>query len=153
MSTKSEASTANVFSMLGDTLESAAEAFEEASVNSSESAKRAAQTTKRALGNWLHGAAYGVSYGLVYAGVFITELMPENNLVRRGLVEGAEAALDARKKVAATKSEKKTSLVKSSLVKASAAKPQKRRSKASPRAKKAVQKRADEFDAAASAAS
>lgn len=148
MSTKSEGSTANVFSMLGDTLESAAEAFEEASVSSSESAKRAAQTTKRALGNWLHGAAYGVSYGLVYAGVFVTELIPENNLVRRGLAEGAEAALDARKKVAATKSENKTKLVK-----ASAAKPQKRRTKASPRAKKTVQKRADEFDAAAAAAS
>jgi hypothetical protein len=147
MSTKSEASTANVFSMLGDTLESAAEAFEEASVNSSESAKRAAQTTKRALGNWLHGAAYGVSYGLVYAGVFVTELMPENNLVRRGLAEGAEAALGARKKVAATKAENKTKLVKASEVK-----PRKRRTtKASPRAKKVVEKRADEFDAAAAA--
>jgi hypothetical protein len=146
MSTKSEASTANVFSMLGDTLESAAEAFEEASVNSSESAKRAAQTTKRALGNWVHGAAFGVSYGLVYAGVFVTELMPENNLVRRGFAEGAEAALDARKKVTDTKSEKKTSLVK-----ASDSKAPKRRTKASPRAKKAVEKRADEFDAATAA--
>ena len=148
MSTKSEASTANVFSMLGDTLESAAEAFEEASVNSSESAKRAAKTTKRALGNWLHGAAYGVSYGLVYAGVFVTELIPETNLVRRGLAEGAEAALDARKKVAAVKSGNKTKLVK-----ASVAKPPKRRTKASPRAKKVVEKRADEFDSAAAAAS
>ena len=148
MSTKSEASTANVFSMLGDTLESAAEAFEEASVNSSESAKRAAKTTKRAVGNFLHGAAYGVSYGLVYAGVFVTELIPETNVVRRGLAEGAEAALDARKKVAAVKSENKTKLVK-----ASVAKPPKRRTKASPRAKKVVVKRADEFDSAAAAAS
>ena len=134
--------------MLGDTLESAAEAFEEASVNSSESAKRAAKTTKRAVGNFLHGAAYGVSYGLVYAGVFVTELIPETNLVRRGLAEGAEAALDARKKVAAVKSENKTKLVK-----ASVAKPPKRRTKASPRAKKVVVKRADEFDSAAAAAS
>ena len=149
MSTKSGASTANVFSMLGDTLESAAEAFEEASVSSSESAKRAAQTTKRAVGNFLHGAAYGVSYGLVYAGVFITELMPENNVVRRGLAEGAEAALDARKKVGAAKKEDKST----KLVKASPAGPQKRRTKASPRAKKVVQKRAEEFDAAAAEAS
>jgi hypothetical protein len=148
MSTKSGASTANVFSMLGDTLESAAEAFEEASVNSSESAKRAAQTTKRAVGNFVHGAAYGVAYGLVYAGVFVTELMPESNVVRRGLEEGAEAALDARKKVATAKSE-----VKTKLVKASPAKPQKKRTKASPRAKKVVEKRADEFDTAAAAAS
>jgi hypothetical protein len=149
MSTKSGASTANVFSMLGDTLESAAEAFEEASVNSSESAKRAAKTTKRAMGNFLHGAAYGVSYGLVYAGVFVTELMPENNLVRRGLVEGAEAALDARKKAVTAKTEDKST----KLVKASTTKPEKRRTKASPRAKKVVAKRAEEFDAAAAEAS
>ena len=148
MSTKSGASTANVFSMLGDTLESAAEAFEEASVNSSESAKRAAQTTKRAVGNFAHGAAYGIAYGLVYAGVFVTELIPESSLVRQGLAEGAEAALDARKKVATAKSQAKTSLVK-----ATPAKPQKKRAKASPRAKKVVVKRADEFDAAAAAAS
>src|ERR1700722_1051401 len=148
MSTKSEASTANVFSMLGDTLESAAEAFEEASVNSSESAKRAAQTTKRAVGNFVHGTAYGVAYGLVYAGVFVTELMPENNVVRRGLAEGAEAALGARKKVATVKGGAKTKLVK-----ATPAKPQRKRAKASPRAKKIVVKRAEEFDAAAAAAS
>ena len=148
MSTKSGASTANVFSMLGDTLESAAEAFEEASVNSSESAKRAAKTTKRAVGNFVHGTAYGVAYGLVYAGVFVTELMPESNLVRRGLAEGAEAALGARKKVTTAKSEAKTKLVK-----VIPAKPQKKRAKASPRAKKVVEKRAEEFDTAAAAAS
>jgi len=134
--------------MLGDTLESAAEAFEEASVNSSESAKRAAQTTKRAVGNFVHGTAYGVAYGLVYAGVFVTELMPESNVVRRGLAEGAEAALGARKKVATVKSEAKTKLVK-----VTPAKTQKKRAKASPRAKKVVEKRAEEFDAAAAAAS
>jgi hypothetical protein len=148
MSTKAEASTNNVFSMLGDTLESAAEALEEASVSSSESAKRAAKTTKRALANLLHDTAYGVSYGLVYAGVFITELMPEDNLVRRGFAEGAEAALDARKKAVATKGPKsKGKMVKAAPV-AKAAKP---RVKASPRARKVVEKRATEFDAASAA--
>jgi hypothetical protein len=40
MATKTESSNSRIFSMLGDTLESAAEAFEEASVTSAESAKK-----------------------------------------------------------------------------------------------------------------
>jgi hypothetical protein len=97
MATKSESPDSKIFSMLGDTLESAAETFEEASVNSAESAKKAAKTTKRALGTGLHKGAYGVSYGVVYAVSFLTELLPQENVVRRGFVEGAEAALEARR--------------------------------------------------------
>ena len=133
--------------MLGDTLESAAEAFEEASVNSAESAKKAAKTTRRALGTGLHKAAYGVSYAIVYAISFLTELLPEENVVRRGFVEGAEAALEARKKARASKSVPKNTL---------ATRPAKTKNKppikASPRAKKAVEKRAAEFEAAAAGA-
>src|ERR1700693_555552 len=98
MTTKAESPDSKIFSMLGDTLESAAEAFEEASVNSAESAKKAAKTTKRAIGTGLHKVAYGVSYGVVYAAAFLIELLPEENVVRRGFVEGAQAALDARQK-------------------------------------------------------
>ena len=109
MATETESSGSKIFSMFGDTLESAAEALEEASANSAESAKKAAKTTKRAIGTSLHKAAYGISYGVVYAAVFLVELLPEEHVIRRGFVEGAEAALDARenakasKKVAVTK--------------------------------------------------
>src|SRR5271166_4588933 len=37
-----------------------------------------------------------------YAVAFLIELLPEENVVRRGFVEGAEAALDARKKAKAS---------------------------------------------------
>jgi hypothetical protein len=148
MSAKPEAKTNNVFSILGDTLESAAEAFEEARVSSTESAKRAAEITKRGLPNLLHNAAYGVSYGLVYAGVFVTELMPEDNLVRRGLREGAEAALDARKKAAVAKGPKRKGVIVKAARVTKAAKP---RAKASRRARKVVEKRATDFDAASAA--
>ena len=103
MATETESSDSKIFSMLGDTLESAAEALEEASVNSAESAKKAAKTTKRAIGTGLHKGAYGISYGVVYAAVFLVELLPEEHVIRRGFVEGAEAALDARQKAKASK--------------------------------------------------
>jgi hypothetical protein len=96
MATETESSDSKTFLMLGDTLESAAEALGEASVNLAESAKKAAKTTKRAIGIGFHKAAYGISYGVVYAAVFLVELLPEEHVIRRGFVEGAEAALDAR---------------------------------------------------------
>src|SRR5271167_48612 len=98
MATKTKAVPSTVFSVLGDTLESAAETFEEATANSRDSAKRAAATTKRVLGNGVHKTAYGIAFGLVYAGVFVTEMLPNENLIRRGFVEGTEAAIDSRRK-------------------------------------------------------
>src|SRR5271169_5367249 len=83
MTTETESPDSKIFSMLGDTLESAAEVFEEASVTSAESAKKAAKTTKRAIGTGLHKAAYGVSYGVVYAVAFLIELLREENVGTR----------------------------------------------------------------------
>ena len=133
--------------MLGDTLESAAEALEEASVNSAESAKKAAKTTKRAIGTGFHKAAYGISYGVVYAAAFLFELLPEEHVIRRGFVEGAQAALDARQKAKASKT---VTIAKNTPAKRTNAKT-KPRVRTSPRAKKAVEKRAAEFETAAAA--
>jgi hypothetical protein len=88
MANKREFPGTKMFLMLGDRLESAAEAFEKASVNSVESAKRTAKTIELAVATGLHKAAYGVSYGVVYAGSFLAELLPKENVVRRGFVEG-----------------------------------------------------------------
>jgi hypothetical protein len=142
MATKTKAAApSTVFSVLGDTLESAAESFEEATASSRDSAKRAAATTKRALGIGVHKAAYGVAFGLVYSAVFITEMLPKGNLIRRGFIEGTEAALDSRRK-AQTLREKKAAEPK-----AEAAAP-KRKTKSSSRARKVVEKRAATFDGA-----
>jgi hypothetical protein len=92
-----------------------------------------------------------VSYGVVYAVAFLIELLPEENIVRRGFVEGAEAALDARKKAKA--SEKVTTPTKrtNAETKRSNARTNPR-VRTSPKAKKAVEKRAEEFEAAAAGA-
>jgi hypothetical protein len=134
MATKTRKIESNAFSVLGDALESAAESFEEVTVNARDSAKRAAHTTRRALGNGVHKTAYGAAYGVVYASIFLTELWPEDNLWRRGLVEGAAAAIEERGKVRKTKTEKPKTSVK--------AKTKKKVLRA-----KAIDSRADEFDA------
>ena len=142
MATKTKAAPATVFSVLGDTLESAAESFEEATANSRDSAKRAAATTKRALGIGVHKAAYGVAFGLVYSAVFITEMLPKGNLVRRGFIEGTEAALDSRRKAQTLREKKHAG------PKADGTGAPKRKSKPSSRARKVVEKRAANFDGA-----
>src|ERR1700761_4390133 len=107
MATKTKAAPATVFSVLGDTLESAAESFEEATSNSRDSAKRAAATTKRAIGIGVHKAAYGIAFGLVYSAVFITEMLPKGNAIRRGFIDGTEGAMNSRRKAQAAREAKK----------------------------------------------
>ena len=41
-------------------------------------------------------AAYGMSYGLVFSGVFLKELLPASNPLRRGFEDGAAAAARRR---------------------------------------------------------
>jgi len=108
MATKKSSQKANSnsspFHKLGDTLESAAETFEEVTANAHDSAKRAAGVTKSALINALYKTCYGISYGSVYSSVFVFEFMSDGNTIRRGFAEGAEAAVEARKKAVERKS-------------------------------------------------
>jgi len=145
MATKTKAAASTVFSVLGDTLETAAESFEEATANSRDSAKRAAATTKRALGIGVHKTAYGIAFGLVYSAVFITEMLPKENIIRRGFIEGTEGALDSRRKAQAAREAAKAGG-------ASKNHSTSKKPKASAHVKKAVGKRAARFDAAAAAA-
>ena len=99
--TKVEAGYGNPLSILGEALESAVETVGEATTNARESAKLAATNVKVVVGYGSYKLAYGISYGLVFGGVFVKELLPESNSLRRGFEEGAEAAFDAaaRRKV------------------------------------------------------
>jgi hypothetical protein len=99
-------SNSSAFHILGDTLESAAETFEEATTNAHDSAKRAAEVTKSALSCALYKTCYGIAYGAVYSSVFLVEIMPEGGNLKRGFTEGAESAIEARKKAAERKAPK-----------------------------------------------
>lgn len=153
MATKTKAAANTVFSVLGDTLESAAETFEEATANSRDSAKRAAATTKRALGNGVHKTAYGIAFGLVYSGVFITEMLPKGNLIRRGFIEGTEAAIDSRRKAQTPrKTTRKTAAEPPAHPVTPAPIVAKKKPKTSARVRKTVENRAAQFDAASAEA-
>jgi len=89
---------ANPFSSLGEALGSAAERFEEGASHARDSAKHDAGSTHRAVKVGLYNAAYGISYGLVFSTVYLTELLPKDSTIRRGLEEGADAAFEAQAK-------------------------------------------------------
>jgi hypothetical protein len=144
MATKTRKVETNAFSVLGDALESAAESFEEATGNARDSARKAAATARRAFGKGVHKTAYGLSYGVIYASIFLTELWPEENPWRRGLVEGAHEAIEERKKIRALKATGSKSAARPK------AAPQAKKSR--PKASKAVKTRAARFDADATAA-
>jgi hypothetical protein len=129
-------SNTSAFHILGDTLESAAETFEEATANAHDSAKRAAVVTRSALASALYKTCYGISYGAVYSSVFLVELMPEGGTLKKGFTDGAEKALEARHKAAARSTPKPKA---------------KRAAKPKVRASKSVKSRADDFSAIATA--
>ena len=117
----------SAFHILGDTLESAAESFEEVTANAHDSAKRAAAVTKSALGTALYKTCYGISYGAVYSSVFLVELLPDGSKVREAFTEGAESALEDRKKAVERKTAPKPKAKRPAKSKVKAAKPVKAR--------------------------
>lgn len=86
---------ADALSALGEALESAADSVGHARADATESAKLAARKVQFGVGAGAYFAAYGVSYGLVFTGVFLKELLPASNPIRRGFEDGAVAARDA----------------------------------------------------------
>ncbi len=76
-------------------LQTSAHALSDAAVDARAQAKVAAQNVKAGVGWSVYKAAFGVSFGVVFTGVFLTELLPVESSLRRGLEDGAGAALDA----------------------------------------------------------
>ncbi len=75
--------------------ESAAEIAAVDVTNTHESQTITVKNLKNGIGAGIYHAAFGLSYGLVFSAVFVTELLPETNVLRRGFADGAYAAIDA----------------------------------------------------------
>jgi hypothetical protein len=90
---KSDDPKSNPLSVLGEALDAAAESIGDARADATESAKIAARKVQSGVGTGAYYTAYGVSYGLVFSGVFLKELLPANNVIRRGFEDGAQAAI------------------------------------------------------------
>jgi len=94
MSTTIKPSTeSNPLSVLGEALDAASQSIGDARTDATASAKAAALKVQSTVGTGAYYTAYGVSYGLVFSGVFLKELLPTNNAVRRGFEDGAQAAI------------------------------------------------------------
>jgi hypothetical protein len=91
----SESAESNPLSALGEALEAAAESVGNARAEATENAKLAAAKVQSGVSSGAYYAAYGISYGLIFSGVFVKELLPPNNPIRRGFEDGAVAAFDA----------------------------------------------------------
>jgi hypothetical protein len=91
----SEVSQSSALSALGEALDAAAESIGDARTDATESAKLAAARVQVGVSTGAYYAAYGVSYGLVFSGVFLKELLPTNNPIRRGFEDGSAAAIHA----------------------------------------------------------
>jgi hypothetical protein len=96
----SETSESNPLSELGEALEAAAESIGNARAEASADAKAAAAKVQTGVTTGAYYTAYGISYGLVFSGVFLKELLPAGNVIRRGFEDGAHAGLEAATHVA-----------------------------------------------------
>jgi hypothetical protein len=90
-----QAPTSSALSALGEALDAASISVGHARADATESAKLAAAKVQNGVSVGAYYTAYGVSYGFVFTGVFLKELLPINNPIRRGLEDGAVAAIDA----------------------------------------------------------
>jgi hypothetical protein len=84
------------FAILGETLETAANAMETGEARARNSAHRAADATKRAVGSGAYSTSYGLAYGVVWIGTYLHDMMPPGGVVQRGFTDGAHDALAAR---------------------------------------------------------
>jgi hypothetical protein len=87
------AAESNPLSVLGEALDAASESIDDARADATASAKATALRVKSSVGTGAYYTAYGVSYGVVFSGVFLKELLPTTNAFRRGLEDGAQAAI------------------------------------------------------------
>lgn len=95
MTAQTETVSSDPLSAIGEALESAAGSINEASSSAAQSAKAAAQSVKGAAHAGTYNLAYGLSYGIVFGAVFLVELLPDENVLRRGFEDGAEAGFDS----------------------------------------------------------
>jgi hypothetical protein len=93
--TSAQAPTSNALSALGEALDAASVSVGHARADATESAKLAAAKVQSGVSVGAYYTAYGLSYGVVFTGVFLKELLPLNNPIRRGFEDGAVAAIDA----------------------------------------------------------
>ena len=91
-----EATSADPLARLGERIETAAGSLGDAATNATASAKVAARKVKDAAHSGAYHTAYGAAFGVVFGAVFLVELLPQNNVFRRGFEDGQRKGLMRR---------------------------------------------------------
>src|ERR1700721_4301344 len=95
MSAETTSVQADPLARLGERIETAAGSLGDAATNAKASARVAARKVKDAAHSGAYHTAYGAAFGVVFSAVFLVELLPANNVFRRGFEDRAEAGFDA----------------------------------------------------------
>jgi hypothetical protein len=80
---------------VADAMETAVQAAKEGAAAAKEAAEQAVPAANRFLSRFVYTTCYTLSYGIVFPTVFVARSVPKNNALVLGLIDGAQAAIDA----------------------------------------------------------
>lgn len=84
-----------VFEKVAVAMATAAEAMKSGATDARSAAARAVPKAQLALSKTVYSTSYYLSYGVVFPMLMVTSLIPKNNALVHGMVDGARAAHDA----------------------------------------------------------
>ncbi|HEV3344804.1 MAG TPA: hypothetical protein VG125_30790 [Pirellulales bacterium] len=84
-----------VFEKVAVAMASAAEAMKSGASDARTAAARAVPNAQLALSKTIYSTSYYLSYGVVFPALLLTSLIPKNNALVHGMLDGARAAHDA----------------------------------------------------------
>ncbi len=88
---------------VADALDAAVQAAKDGAGDAASAASRAIPAIGGALAGLTYKACYGVSYGVVFPTMFVANVIPKENAVVHGFVDGARAAMDLIEEMRAKK--------------------------------------------------
>jgi hypothetical protein len=84
-----------VFEKVAVAMASAAEAMKLGATDARTAAARAVPNAQLALSKTIYSTSYYLSYGVVFPTLLLTSMIPKNNALVHGMIDGARAAHDA----------------------------------------------------------
>lgn len=84
-----------VFEKVAVAMASAAEAMKSGAADGRDAAARALPRAQLALSKTVYSTSYYLSYGIVFPTLMLTSIVPRNNALVHGMIDGARAAHDA----------------------------------------------------------
>lgn len=90
-----ETATSDPLKSVADAMENAVQAAKEGALDARAKVEEALPRVNRFMARLVYTTSYTLSYGVVFPTVFVAQSIPRENPIVHGLVDGAQAALDA----------------------------------------------------------